>query len=313
MDDITIVTGFFNINRDNWKKFERGVEKYFDDFSFWARLHNNLVVYVENEEHARRVKRIREGYNLADKTEVIVTGDCTKICPDVYDSIHAVASNKKQKYCHMLPENPESWNADYCYVTGIKTWCVQDAVKRDLTTDVVAWIDFGYGHGHQSWENENDFDIKWTYDFPEDKITFFSIKPLDDTPLIFTIVSMDTYLTGGLMVGPAGLWEEFWNEMKLSILSLNRVGLMDDDQQIMQMCYMAHPERYHIFPNGGAEEDQTVQFVCPLSCYGGVCSLADQARNIIKYIFGCLERNREFSEKGECGDMLSSYTEIFAG
>ena len=49
MREITIVTGFFDIGRDKYAFYSRGVEKYLDYFRFWARIQNQIVVYTTPE------------------------------------------------------------------------------------------------------------------------------------------------------------------------------------------------------------------------------------------------------------------------
>lgn len=45
MDEITIVTAYFNIGREKWKGYERGDNKYINYFDFWAKIKNNIIVY----------------------------------------------------------------------------------------------------------------------------------------------------------------------------------------------------------------------------------------------------------------------------
>ena len=47
--EITVVTAFFNINRQNWSKFERTEDQYFDYFTGWAKLRNKIIVYTQTE------------------------------------------------------------------------------------------------------------------------------------------------------------------------------------------------------------------------------------------------------------------------
>ena len=76
MNEISIVTAFFDIGRKDWKGFERDNTTYANYFKFWARLKNHLVVYTEPK-MAEQVKKIRADYNLLDKTTIIVIEDLT--------------------------------------------------------------------------------------------------------------------------------------------------------------------------------------------------------------------------------------------
>ena len=49
-----------------------------------------------------------------------------------------------------------------------------------------------------------------------------------------------------MIVGPSYLWGEFWRLMRKCMISLNRVGLMDDDQTIILMSIREKPEIFDI-------------------------------------------------------------------
>lgn len=49
MSEITLVTAFFDINRDTWAKFFRTAKDYLKHFDHWARMRNRLIVYTMPE------------------------------------------------------------------------------------------------------------------------------------------------------------------------------------------------------------------------------------------------------------------------
>ncbi|CBL05387.1 Bacterial protein of unknown function (HtrL_YibB) [Megamonas hypermegale ART12/1] len=61
--DITIVTAYFDINRKNWKGFERSNNDYINYFKFWARIKNNLIVYT-SKEFVEDILNIRKNFGL---------------------------------------------------------------------------------------------------------------------------------------------------------------------------------------------------------------------------------------------------------
>ena len=97
MKEITVVTGFFNINRENWKSFDRSAELYFDYFTQWAKLKNKIIVYVENKELKQKIIDFRESLGDGYETKVIVINDYKKIDEKLYDSIYEVTNNKIQR------------------------------------------------------------------------------------------------------------------------------------------------------------------------------------------------------------------------
>ena len=58
MNEITIVTAFFDIGRKNFETYPRSNENYLEYFKIWARMKNNLIVYT-NVSMAEKVRKFR--------------------------------------------------------------------------------------------------------------------------------------------------------------------------------------------------------------------------------------------------------------
>lgn len=257
--EITVVSAFFNINRQAWKKFERTEDQYFEYFKGWAKLKNTIIVYCETENMKNKIIQFRRELGLEDKTIIHIIEEFRNIDPELLSSIKKAAENKVQQGARLFDKNPEVWNADYDYVMLLKMWCVQDAVARGETGEMVAWMDFGYNHGGAILDINSDFNFTWKYDFP-DKINVFLIQELDDRPIFDIVCTMDTYIMGTVIVGAAQLWNEFWNLMRMSMMELNNCGLTDDDQNIILMAYRRKPEIFNTYVSG---------WQLPLKQFGG--------------------------------------------
>lgn len=246
----TIVTAFFPINREEWKGFERSNNKYIEYFKFWARMHNDMVIYT-NSFFSSEIKRIRDEYGRYN-TKIVEIDDINLIDKELYNSIINVSKNNKSVDFRIYPEFPESWNADYNYTVCLKAWFVQDAVTRFNIDGIASWIDFGFNHGGEVYIDSKDFDFEWNFDF-DDKINIFLKHEMDDKPIFEICRKMDTYVQGSIMIAPTSMWGKFWNETRNKMMCLNEIGLMDDDQTITLMVYRAHPswfsthllERWH--------------------------------------------------------------------
>jgi len=257
--EITVVSAFFNINRQAWKKFERTEDQYFEYFKGWAKLKNTIIVYCETENMKNKIIQFRRELGLEDKTIIHIIEEFRNIDPELLSSIKKAAENKVQQGARLFDKNPEVWNADYDYVMLLKMWCVQDAVARGETGEMVAWMDFGYNHGGAILDINSNFNFTWKYDFP-DKINVFLIQDLDDRPIFDIVCTMDTYIMGTVIVGAAQLWNEFWNLMRISMMELNNCGLTDDDQNIILMAYRRKPEIFNTYVSG---------WQLPLKQFGG--------------------------------------------
>ena len=65
------------------------------------------------------------------------------------------------RYVMETPENKALYN----YVMLLKSWCIKDAAERGLAKGLVAWLDFGYNHGGDTFIDPEDFDFCWDYEF----------------------------------------------------------------------------------------------------------------------------------------------------
>ena len=247
--EITIVTAFFRINRAEMKGFERTDEQYFEYFKGWAKLKNMIVVYVETDELKNRILEFRDSLGLKDKTIVNVVDNCFELDSELYNAMEIATNNPIQQLYRIRPNNPDASNAKYNYVQLLKTLCVKDAVDREQAKGMVAWMDFGYNHGWSTFTPDSDFNYTWEFDFP-DKINVSAIQKPDDRPIYDIIFSMDTYIMGGGIIAPDGLWGELWNLLRESMIALCSCGLCDDDQNLLLMAYRKKPEIFKLWYMG---------------------------------------------------------------
>ena len=245
MNDITLVSAFFPINREEWTTSTRTDEKYFEYFKFWARIKNKLVVYTIPN-YVEIIKNIRRDFGLPeDKTEVIGIPNVFEIDPELYNSIKSAASCEYNRLFRLRPLSPEVWNAEYDYLMALKTWFVYDAVNRKLCSEQVAWMDFGYNHGGEYYSNSSEFDRYWNFD-TRDKITIFLLHTIENNiSIVETIRRMDTYIMGSPFILPSKKTEWFWLECKNNMLILNRMGIVDDDQTLMLMSYLENKNEFN--------------------------------------------------------------------
>lgn len=244
MSKISLVTSFFNIGRENYDAIPRTDSTYIEHFSFWARIHNYLVVYTDKKT-AEIVLEIREGFGLKDKTKIICIDDITTIEPEIYGKMSEINQSHWFRDFRMIP-NATSNMPKYSYLMLLKTWFVADAVKNGyVNSRYVAWIDFGFNKGGVKFPYKEDFDFEWQYDF-SDKIHLFSIRPIDDKPVFEVVRSLRDYLTGGLYVLPTERADVLWKLTKEAMLNLLYLGLYDDDQALLLLASRRYPEYFDI-------------------------------------------------------------------
>ena len=117
MDEITIVTAFFDIGRKDFKELPRSNE-YLEHFKFWARMKNNLIIYTDSVMGPKALK-VREEFGLADKTELVIIDDISTIDPDLLNRMKKIDGSKaflNFRYNSNAAEN----DAFYNYVMLLK-------------------------------------------------------------------------------------------------------------------------------------------------------------------------------------------------
>lgn len=245
MSDITIVTAFFDVGREKWRgKFKRDINTYIENFKFWARIRNELVIYTEKNV-SEKIWEVRKNFGLEKKTKIIVIDDIMSLDTDIYMRMKRALSHPLAVKNRKRPNNPECYNYVYNYVMLLKAWVLQETVRRNLAKDMIAWIDFAYNHGGEYYTHAEEFDFLWQYKFSS-KIHFFSLNEPDNIPIFELVKNMNTYFTGGFIVLPICLATELWRLYRESMIHLTSVGMCDDDQTLMLMAYREKPEIFEI-------------------------------------------------------------------
>lgn len=259
MAEITLVSAFFDIGRGNLADAElaRGVDKYFEYFMTWARMKNQLIIYTEPQ-YVERIRTIRAGFGLAERTMVIPVDNIYEIEPELYARMEKISSN--ERFCNYRYLNHAMSNrANYDYVMLLKYWCLMDAAKRGYVPDMAAWIDFGFNHGGDLYYIPEEFDFEWEYDF-SNRIQFFALKNPDEEFGLRNLQLQTDCIMGCLLLVPGRLCEKFWEMIKDAMKALLMLDCIDDDQQLLLMTYRMEPELFEIHIS---------TWFMPLKEYGG--------------------------------------------
>lgn len=246
MNDITIVTAFFDIGRGEWTPdkglphyLQRTTDTYFERFSHMAKLDNEMVVYT-SPEFESRVKELRGN----KKTEIVVI-DFKNEFTELRSRITQVQQSQEYQNKISLNQrtNPEYWNPDYVLVNALKSTFVMLAIKNSLiTNELVAWMDFGYCRTPDALNGKS----KWQYTFEKDKIHLFNLREYDDRPLIDIIANNIVYMTGPCIVSGRNGWNDLYSMVNHNLNSLLKNNLIDDDQTLLLMSYLSMPESFKL-------------------------------------------------------------------
>lgn len=254
---ITLVTAFFNIGREKFKAIPRTNNTYIDNFRFWARMKNYLVVYTEPA-MASTIRDVRNEFGLLDKTKIIEIEDISAIEPEILSKMESIKGNGWFERFRILP-NATSNIPYYSYLMLLKTWFLQDSVKNGYASGTIAWFDFGFNHGGRLYTKPEEFDFEWDYKF-SDKIHFFYYKEIDKKPIYETVRRLADCIMGCLYIVPDHYCSDLWSLTRSAMVSLTTVDLYDDDQLLLLMAYRARPEIFELHKS---------EWFLPLKEYGG--------------------------------------------
>ena len=243
MKEITIVTAFFSLGGSRG----RTDEQYLSYFKKWAKLKNRIICYVESDMMKQKILDFRDSIGLLEKTYVIIINDFLSIDSLSYQNIKSTMDNKALQTFITNPESPCHSNPKYNYVMLLKSWCCQDASQYlNQIDEIIAWVDFGFNHEDCIIDSSSNFNYHWEYDFPDDKITIFPVRPLDNRPLFDIVLSGSVYLAGTIVVAPCYLWKDLWEMMRNNMARLNACGLCDSDETVLLMCYRESPNLFNL-------------------------------------------------------------------
>jgi protein YibB len=261
----TIVTGFFDLGRDNWSGtvagdhvapwlsnvqvpdfFARSNQVYLDRFANLAALQNPMVIVTEDR-FCQFVHDARAAYGLQDQTRILACKNPFRTSSPLDHAIERTrASIARPEYGNFVarPYCPEHWNPHYVVLTMLKFTIVETVIKMGLvgSTDV-AWIDFGYCRDDQRFDRTRP----WTFT-SNDKIHIFHIPEPDDRPIFDIVRSGTTYFMACHIVSPAARWTEYVALIEDAFRALLDCGIPDDEQTAMLMAYRRSPSLFVTHP-----------------------------------------------------------------
>jgi protein YibB len=259
MNDITIVTAFFDIGRGDWTPdkglphyLQRTTQTYLERFGHMAKLENDMIVYT-SKELADQVKFLRQ-----DRPTEILTIDFDESFKELRESITKVQkdSTYQSKINPMQVRNPEYWNANYVLVNLLKASFVNRAIQMNLIKDdLAAWLDFGYCREESTLNGVK----KWQYPFNRDKIHFFNIKDFQEGTFIENVIfNNDVHITGPCIVAGKEMWPKLEHLVHHNTNELLKNNLIDDDQTLLLMSYLSTPELFEL--HRVSEQDWFIAF-----------------------------------------------------
>jgi len=225
IDNITIVTGFINVNAAVKKKLYDYVEKSIPTLS----IQQYMVIYVSHEikEH---VINIRTQLGLMDKTKII---EITLEDLYMYDNID------KMKECAQKNISPYD---NHLYVMSVNSrynYMKRSIENNYFNTDYFAWIDFGISHivemnkvTHVMYNTENKIKIAWIarYRSNENKFAWNHIA-----------------MGGGFFMGHKKAMLEYIKLHDIEFRNMMNFGHCVNDDRLVYLMFEKYPELFDFY------------------------------------------------------------------
>ncbi len=242
MKEPIIVTAFWDVGRGADCLIPRSNQKYYSEFSEWARIKNNMLVFADKQT-AEVVKEIRDNYGLLDVTKIVVIEDVFQVEPELAEQMNNIQSKKHSFYYYL---EAMSQNAKFDYAWLMKYWCIKEATKYYDKDALFAWMDFGFNHHDVCFSNMKEFSFLWKTNIEEDKIHLFSLRDVENVEITDALqLQFDSFM-GVFHIIPYRYAEEFWKLIKDACRALILMECIDDDQMLLLMAYKSRPELFSI-------------------------------------------------------------------
>jgi hypothetical protein len=254
MNDVTLVSMFYDIGREEWELYPRKVQDYLTAFESFLRYDYKMILFVDD----------RYISALYDKC----VGSNVKLIPInerwLHDNLWSWSRLEQEKqimnsdsyqsivYDRIAKSYPENINPYYTILTHSKIDVINYVIDQHLSDDsILAWVDFGYFYN----KTTSEFLPTGKLDLTKvdiDRVNICLINPIDDQ-------DRDVFYT--LRVAPEKIGAYFFLANRKNFKTFQQLchkwlikfqdefNIADDEQAIWLQCYFDNPDLFklHIF------------------------------------------------------------------
>jgi hypothetical protein len=268
--DITLVTAFYDIGRENWEaNFKRDVSFYIDSFLKYLDYDYKMICYIDD----RHINKILEKYSQSNfKNKLFIPIDRKWLDENIHawknvERDRAIMENPQYQHVlksHRLPKMypdgipetnlrnhlcPENVFPEYNVVNHSKIDFIVHAIKNEhITTKFTGWTDFGYFKTYHSDDSplpSSTIDVNKLH--PEKLIFNLRRRILEqDKDMYFTMIYAYELFIGAFYAGPTELMLPFQELYHDCVTEMLDKCVTDDDQHVYIQCYIKRPELMHL-------------------------------------------------------------------
>jgi hypothetical protein len=240
-NSVIFVTAFKNLNRHNWKGFERSLDNYINYFENLSIVPIRLICFCENDVRVILNNKLKFYNTYPYKPEETFFRFISKE-KTIMESIEFKNLVKHRN-------DPETNKPGYNLVNHNKVWFIKRCKEMFPNYTHYAWIDFGCIRSKAKIPQQVDFKFLST-----NKITYACEKPINIGKLLTPVEACKNFnnqnLMGSEFFCPKDMVDWYYEEYYKMVMKYYENNLVDDDQEIVKQILRSHADKFNLVVTG---------------------------------------------------------------
>jgi hypothetical protein len=228
VNNMTIVTGFFNLKTQKIHKRSCQIYEYLEQSKYTLSLRQNMVIFL-SEDEIQYVTDYRESIGLSNMTKIIKIDENDLYMIDQYEKLVEITSKNIPPYNN--PKYIMAVNSRYKYM--------EKAINSNyFNTDYYSWIDFSGGHiidfskkQYITYNKKNTVRICWIARYKTKKGFTYNHQVLG----------------GGLFIAHKNTMKKYCELHNTEFTNLMNKGIIINDDKLCFFIFEKYPELFDIY------------------------------------------------------------------
>jgi hypothetical protein len=241
--NLTLVTAFFDIGRDQWNHYPRSVDEYTSAFAEYQKLPYPIVLFMDDR-YLQKVA-VRSGLTIIPINHAWLEENCWAWQQLTRESEIMATALHKSRVQHRIA-CPETHNPRYTLINHAKIDFVCYAITHGLlTSSHIAWSDFGFFSCGKNVPGVHMPSRPLELErFDTAKVNYGLLNPIDerDRDPLYTLRYAPERISGGFFLATPTIMLQYQSIYHSKLTDWQTQGFADDDQHLVLRCYLDHPD-----------------------------------------------------------------------
>lgn len=253
---VTLVTFFYDINREQWNGFSKNmINDYLITFGEYLKYDYRIIVYIDKRYYDKLISMYEINQNV-----IIYTIDENWLKENIWawsklEREREIMNSIEYKSLVMdriLIGYPENTKPEYTIITHSKIDIINYAIENDtIDCEYYMWVDFGYFQNRTS-EKYMPNSGKINMDLLNlDTVNICSVNKIDenDRDILYTLKKAPEKIGAYLFFGNKIKLKEFQLLCHKWLEYFQSINIADDEQHLWLQCFFEKPELFteHVF------------------------------------------------------------------